>query len=252
MVESMTQDAILFGVAFVANGFAAMAGGGVGLIQLPALLLLGLPFPQALATHKVASVALGLGAATQYARRTPFDRVLAGLMLIVGAPGALLGALSMLVVPGQAARWVLGFLTIGLGIYSLSRRNMGQQYEPRNRDRRGLAIGAAGLFFIAFLNGSITAGTGLFSTLWLVRWFGLDYKRAVAYTLTFVGIVWNATGAAALGVFGAVRWSWLPPLLVGAFVGSYAGARVALGRGNRWIKTAFEVVTIAVGVRLLF
>ncbi|MDA8391099.1 MAG: sulfite exporter TauE/SafE family protein [Gammaproteobacteria bacterium] len=252
MPESMTRAAILFAVAFVANGFAAMAGGGVGLIQLPALLLLGLAFPQALATHKVASVALGLGAAARYARRVTFERTLLVIMLTAGLPGALIGALAMLVVPGQAARWVLGFLTIALGFYSLSRRDMGQRHEPRHRDPAGLAIGAAVLFLIGLLNGSITAGTGLFSTLWLVRWFGLDYKRAVTYTLVFVGIGWNATGAAALGAFGAVAWPWLPPLLAGALAGSYAGAHVALGRGNKWIKTAFEIVTIAVGARLLF
>ncbi len=252
MAQSMTQAAILFVVAFVANGFAAMAGGGVGLIQLPALLLLGLPFPQALATHKVASVALGLGAAARYVRTTPFERTLLVIMLAAGVPGALTGALAVLVVPAHAARLALGLLTMTLGLYSFSRRDMGQQHEPRHRDRAGLAIGAGVLFVIGLLNGSITAGTGLFSTLWLVRWFGLDYKRAVAYTLTFVGIGWNATGAATLGAFGAVRWSWLPPLLVGAFVGSYAGAHFALGRGNRWIKAAFEIVTIAVGARLLF
>ena len=42
-------------VAFLANLLSAFAGGGAGLVQLPALILLGFPFPVALATHKVAS-----------------------------------------------------------------------------------------------------------------------------------------------------------------------------------------------------
>ena len=49
-------------VALISNGLSAFAGGGAGLVQLPALILLGLNFSTALATHKVASVALGLGA----------------------------------------------------------------------------------------------------------------------------------------------------------------------------------------------
>ena len=56
-----TQLVILFLIAIVANWFSALAGGGAGLIQLPLLIFLGLPFPLALATHKVATVALGLG-----------------------------------------------------------------------------------------------------------------------------------------------------------------------------------------------
>ncbi len=42
-------------IALVANALSAFAGGGAGLVQLPALILLGLPFAMALATHKLAS-----------------------------------------------------------------------------------------------------------------------------------------------------------------------------------------------------
>jgi uncharacterized membrane protein YfcA len=48
---------LLFLVSLVANLFSAFSGGGAGLIQLPVLIFLGLPFTVALATHKVASVA---------------------------------------------------------------------------------------------------------------------------------------------------------------------------------------------------
>ena len=44
----------LLGIAIGANALSALAGGGAGLVQLPALILLGLPFSMALATHKVA------------------------------------------------------------------------------------------------------------------------------------------------------------------------------------------------------
>jgi len=52
----------LLTVSLAANAFSAFVGGGAGLLQLPALLFLGLPFSVALATHKVATVALGVGA----------------------------------------------------------------------------------------------------------------------------------------------------------------------------------------------
>lgn len=243
---------LLLGVAFVANGFAATAGGGVGLIQLPLLLFLGLPYPQALATHKVASVALGLGAGARYWRSGILEGRFVLLILGAGLPGVLLGALGVLTIPSAAIRVLLGLLTAGLGLYSLRRHELGQTMVERNRDRRGLAVGALGLFVIGLLNGSVTAGTGLFCTLWLVRWFGFDYKTAVAYTLALVGLAWNGSGAATLGSFGEIRWSWLPWLLAGALSGSYAGAHIAIGSSNRWIKRAFEILTIGVGVRLLF
>lgn len=238
-------------VAFFANAMAAMAGGGVGLIQLPLLLFLGLPYAQALATHKVASVALGVGAASRYRRSGLLSGRFAGFMLLTGMPGVFLGALGILAVPPHMARLALGLLTTALGVYSLGSHGLGQVARPHNRDLRGFALGGLGLFVIGLLNGSITSGTGLFCTLWLVRWFGFDYKAAVAYTLILVGLVWNATGAATLGSFGDIQWVWLPWLLVGAVTGSYTGAHLGLAVSNRWIKRAFEILTIGVGLRLL-
>ncbi len=243
---------LLLGVAFVANGFAATAGGGVGLIQLPLLLFLGLPYPAALATHKVASVALGVGAGARYWRGGVLEGRFVLLILAAGLPGVFLGALGVLAIPPAIIRTVLGLLTAGLGLYSLRRHELGQVVAARNRDGRGLVLGGAGLFVIGLLNGSVTSGTGLFCTLWLVRWFGFDYKSAVAYTLALVGLAWNASGALTLGSFGEIRWAWLPWLLAGALSGSYVGAHVAVGSSNRWIKRAFEALTIGVGIRLLF
>ncbi|MDA8192282.1 MAG: TSUP family transporter, partial [Gammaproteobacteria bacterium] len=112
----VSRSLLLVGVAFLANAFAATAGGGVGLIQLPLLLFLGLPYPQALATHKVASVALGVGAGGRYRRSGLFNRSLVLLVLASGLPGVLLGALVVLAIPQALIRMVLGALTVGLGL----------------------------------------------------------------------------------------------------------------------------------------
>jgi len=142
-------------------------------------------------------------------------------------------------------------LTIGLGLYSFFKKSLGQTLALRNTDFRGYLIGGAGLLFIGVLNGSLTSGTGLFVTIWLVRWFGLDYKLAVTYTLILVGVFWNGTGAVTLSYLGEVKWEWLPALLLGSLLGGYLGAHLAITKGNRWIKRAFEVVTLLVGTTLI-
>ena len=114
-----------------------------------------------------------------------------------------------------------------------------------------MILGGLVLFVIGGLNGSLTSGTGLFVTLWLVRWFGMDYQRAVAYTLILVGVFWNGTGALTLGILGNIRWDWIPMLLLGSLLGGYLGAHLAIKFGNRWIKRVFEIVTIAVGLKLI-
>ncbi len=245
------DQTILFLVALLANTFSALSGGGAGLIQLPVLIFLGLPFSLALATHKVASVALGVGATLRYLKADIIERRFALFILAVGLPGVVLGASLILMVPDRVAQLSLGVLTTGLGVYSWFKRDLGHHYQPSHRDPRGYLIGGGVLFLIGIINGSLTSGTGLFVTLWLVGWFGLDYKRAVAYTLILVGMFWNGSGALTLGLQSTIQWSWLPALLLGSILGGFAGAHLAIIKGNSFIKRAFEVITILVGSKLI-
>lgn len=249
--DLLEQSALLL-IAYLANTLSALAGGGAGLLQFPVLLFLGLSFATALATHKIASVALGVGATLRHLREGHLDYPFAAFMLAAGLPGVLLGANLILQIPDSWAVLALGLLTAGLGLYSRFKKGLGLDHTPKHRDRSGMLIGATGLFLIGVLNGSLTSGTGLFVTLWLVRWFGLDYKRAVAYTLILVGLFWNGLGALAVAMQTPPRWEWLPVLLLGSLLGAYSGAHLGLAKGNEVIKKAFEVLTLLVGLKLIW
>ena len=251
MTLALTDHAVLFGTAVVANFFSALSGGGVGLIQFPILIFLGLSFAQALATHKIASVFLGVGAILRHLRESHLERRASIIILAAGIPGVILGASVILKAPEKPALITLGVLTISLGLYSIFKPNLGIEHTPKNWHGRGFFSGIIGLFIVGFLNGSITSGSGLFLTIWLIRHFGMDYKRAVAYTLVLCGFAWNGTGAIVLGLAGDVAWAWLPALITGSIVGSYMGSHLALSQGNKLVKRAFEITTILIGLKLI-
>ena len=251
MVE-YTEHLVLFLIAVVANWFSALAGGGAGLIQLPILIFMGLPFSLALATHKIATVALGLGATMRHLREGHLDKLILLVIFVSGAPGVVLGALFILDVNGRHAEIALGILTLMLSLYSWFRPELGLSTSEKHRDVTGLAIGALGLFIIGFANGALSAGSGLFVTLWLVYWFGLEYKLAVAQTLVAVGLGWNGTGAVTMGAVAEVKWDWIPALIAGSLVGGYLGAHTSIQSGNLLIKRLYEVITLLVGLKLLW
>lgn len=245
------DQVILFFVSLIANIFSAFAGGGAGLIQFPVLIFLGLPFGIALATHKIASVALGVGATIRNLKEGSLQRRLVLIILLWGLPGVILGANVILLVPDRNAEVALGLLTAGLGLFSVFRPNLGLTTNTRPLTPVNIFIGGLVLFVIGILNGSLTSGTGLFVTLWLVSWFGLDYKRAVAFTLILVGLFWNSAGAITLALLSDVKWIWLPALLLGSLLGGYIGAHLAIVKGNKWIKRVYEVITLLVGLKLI-
>jgi uncharacterized membrane protein YfcA len=247
----MLEQIELFAISLVANLLSSLAGGGAGLLQLPALIFLGLPFPVALATHKLASVALGIGASIRHLRAGNIDWRFAGLVLGAGLPGVVCGALWVLKLPELVAQISLGLLTIALGIYSIVNPILGQASSPRSRTTLGYCIGGFVLFAIGMLNGSLTSGSGLFVTIWLIRWFGLSYRQALAYTMILVGFFWNGTGAITLIIYQSPHWLWLPALLAGSLLGGYLGAHLAIAKGNLFIKRVFEGMTIMTGLSLL-
>ncbi len=247
----MLEQILLFFISVVANIFSAFAGGGAGLIQLPILIFLGLPFSLALATHKIATVALGIGATIRIVKEGHTSWRLNLFMLFTGIPGVVLGALFIVGVDDASAQFSLGILTLALGLYSIFKPALGMENTAKNRHLAGWALGGLGLLCIGFANGSLSAGTGLFATMWLVKWFGLNYKQAVAHTLIAVGLFWNASGAITMGVVAEIHWAWLPTLIMGSLLGGFMGAHMAINMGSKWIKRAYEVVTLVVGLKLL-
>ena len=245
-------QAFLLLVSVLANILSAFAGGGAGLIQLPILLFLGLPFSVGLATHKIASVALGIGASFRHLQEGKLRKKLALFILLTGLPGVFLGAKVILLISDSLASLLLGFLTLYVGIFSSSKSEFGIHEKSFSYSIKDLIFGGLVLFLIGFINGSLSSGTGLFVTLWLVSWFGLTYSQAIAYTLILVGFFWNLTGAIVVGFNSQIKWTWVPILLLGSSIGGYIGAHLSLLKGNRIVKTVFEMISVSIGASLIF
>ncbi|CAH7273291.1 putative membrane transporter protein [Vibrio chagasii] len=243
--------ALFFG-SLIANTLASLSGGGAGLLQFPLLIFLGLPFSVALATHKIASVALGLGAAYTHVKGGTLSWKICIYLIIVGSIGVVVGANIVLMIPDAMAQKLLGAMILALGVYSRLKKQLGQEEQLKNRDMKGWIVGGIGLALIGIINGSLTAGSGLLVTLFLVRWFGFTYKQAVALTMICVDLFWNGIGGIAIVQAGApIYWVWLPILLLSSFIGGSLGAVLANRSSNQLVKTAFEILTFAVGIKLL-
>lgn len=245
------EQALLAILGFAASFFSALAGGGAGLLQFPALILLGLSFAAAVATHKVAVVALGVGSTLRHLREGGIDWRLLWLMTLLGLPGVVLGTRLALTIPDRPGEIVFGFVNIGLGLYSIFRPQLGISGQPRNRSGRGLVIGGMLGFSVGWLTGLVPSGPGVFTTLLMLTWFGFDYRQAVAYTMIMVGLLWNSAGAVTAGIAGPVAWHWIPALVIGGLAGGYAGAHWGLLRGNHFIKRAYETLTLIMGASLI-
>ncbi len=251
MLTELHTHILLAFIAICSNFLSALAGGGAGLIQLPSLLFLGLPFSKAIATHKVATVSLGIGASIRHLKDISLNRKISLIIIICGIPGVILGAKTILFIPEKVAIFCLGILILSLGIFSFIKKKEVEKNNKPISSAFKLYKGAFVIFLIALLNGSLSSGTGLILTFWLVNWFNFSYTQAIAYTLTLVGIIWNGTGALVLGMHNEINWLWIPALIVGSLLGGYLGAHFSIILGDKIAKKAYEFLTLLVGISLL-
>ena len=241
------EYALLLFISFVSNLFSAFSGGGAGIIQLPAILLLfEISFPVALATHKISTVLLGIGASLKFFEKNKPDRRIFYEGLIVGLPAVIIGAFSITYIDENIARKLLGILIFIVSLLSFTKGTNQKTKEVNSSVVYFL------LFTIGFLNGSLSAGTGLLYTLMLTKIYGFSFKEAIGYTLLVVGLFYNLIGAIVLYLISTISITILPVLLIGSLAGGYVGAMIAISRSNVFIKIAYQIVTLMVAYKLLF
>jgi len=249
--HSFFKSIYIFLISFFSNTFSAISGGGAGLLQLPALILLGVPYYQALASHKFATVALGIGGSIGNFNTLKNDINVALQILIFGLPGVIFGASIVEFISEQYLYLFLGIISILLAFYSFLKPNLGLSSGNNKLNLFHKIRFLIFIFLIGILNGSISSGTGLLVTILLIKTFEMDFLRAISLTFFTVGIFWNFIGAVILTKIGSVPSNILILLIIGSFTGGYFGAHLSKLKGNRLIKKTFTSVCILVGISLL-
>ena len=249
--NSISNDVSIFFISFFSNTFSAISGGGAGLLQLPALILFGLPYYQALASHKLATVALGIGGSLRNYKSLRNDISVAWQILIFGLPGVIFGTYIVDYISEKYLYLFLGIISILLAFYSFLKSDLGLSSGNNKLTLIHKIKFSIFIFLIGILNGSISSGTGLLVTILLIKTFGMDFLRAISLTFFTVGIFWNFIGAVFLTKIGSVPSNILLILIIGSFTGGYFGAHLSKLNGNIIVKKTFTAVCILVGIRLL-
>ncbi len=249
--DSLYKSISIFFISFLSNTFSAISGGGAGLLQLPALILSGVPYYQALASHKLATVALGIGGSLRNYKSLRNDISIAWQILIFGLPGVIFGASIVVYISEQYLYLFLGIISILLAFYSFAKSDLGLSSGNNKLNLFHKIRFLIYIFLIGILNGSISSGTGLLVTILLIKTFGMDFIRAISLTFLTVGIFWNFTGAIFLSKIGSVPSNILIILIIGSFTGGYFGAHLSKLKGNILIKKSFTTVCLLVGISLL-
>jgi uncharacterized membrane protein YfcA len=232
---------LLVAAGFVASVVNTVAGGG-SFLTLPLLIFLGLPAAEANGTNRLGVVFQNLAAVWGFnrARAMPWRTALQAALPATVA--SVLGAWLALHLGDREFRRILAIVMMAITLWTLAEPLVSRRADDAPRPSRPAL--ALLLFVLAGLYGGfVQAGVG-FLLLAATTFAGLDLLRGNAVKVLVVLLV----TAAALALFawdGKVRWIEGGALALGSVAGSLVGVRLAVLKGERWLRWA---VTAAIAV----
>lgn len=239
---------MLIFASFCAGFIDSIAGGG-GFILVPALMLAGLPPQAAIATNKVPAVFGTATAAYNFIRSKKVIWPIAIVGLIFALLGGAVGSkLNQGISPDLLNKIVLMILPIAAIVTFIPKKNMKQNVSSFSK--KELYIAAPFITFIlGIYDGFIGPGMGTFLIIAFYSILGMDMvnSSAVAKIVNF------ASGLGSLVMYlkaGAVIMAIGIPLLVANVLGSYIGSKLAIKKGQSFVKMILIVVFIIMFVSL--
>jgi uncharacterized membrane protein YfcA len=247
VIVSATALAVLCGAAACAGFVDAIAGGG-GLVTVPALMTF-VPSPHlALGTNKGQALFGAISSAVSFWRGDGVDRHRVPLAFACGATGAVIGALLQLRVKPEPLKPIaLALLVAAAALVALRPLVLkkAQAHDVKAPNVRLAAIALA----IGCYDGFFGPGTGSLLIVAFVTIHGDAMTRASG-NAKVVNLASNIASFIIFAIKGTILWSIALPMALANAIGAAAGARVAMKRGDAFVRVVVLVVVVALVVKL--
>jgi uncharacterized membrane protein YfcA len=244
------MEMIFLCLAALVAGFVDAIVGGGGLIQTPAVLI---ALPQyhvatLLGTTKIPSLSGTGSAALQYARRVKLNWKLLALLCSIALLAAYTGSKTVSVVSNTFMKPVIFGVLIVVAVYTYTKKDFGTMVTAAKTPRKEFIYGSIFALIIGFYDGFIGPGAGSFLVLFFISVLGFDFLKASAHA-KFVNVATNTGSIIFFAGSGHILYHYAIPMAVCNFLGSLMGARLAILKGNKFIRIFFLLVVAGTIIR---
>ena len=237
---------LIFAGGLLAGIINAVAGGG-SIITLPLLVFAGLPVAVANGTNRVAIVFQNIGAVTAFHRGGVKLPAATWALLVPSMAGALLGVRLAVNLDEETLSRVFGIILLFM-LVPILRRSGSRRAPDRKLELRWWTWPA--YFGVGVYGGFIQAGVGFLYLALLAGAQGIDLVRA-NYIKVFLVLVYTALALALFAAQGQVAAAEGAALALGTTGGGWLGARMAIKKGEAWIRAVLVVAVAVSAAKLL-
>lgn len=247
-MDFLISMALTFLIGVIASFLGAVVGGG-GLVSVPFLIFLGLPPNVAVATNKMGSIGLGIGAIPKFWKGKKIIWKWVPLFTAIAVIGGYTGANFLVEIDPSFLQKIISIIILFFVPVIFLKKEAGIKRKKTGKYRRLLGLF---LYFIVMVYaGFFGGGAGILIFYTLIMTFGFTIIESNATDI----IPWLVQAVIAFIIFafnGLVDY-WLgSSLLAGMILGGYIGAHTAVKKGNEWVKIFFAIIITASVIKLLF
>jgi hypothetical protein len=244
--------ALLCLVAFCAGFVDAIVGGG-GLIQTPAALVLLPSFPVAsvIGSLKIPSFSGTSLAAIQYLKKVTMNWKLVTIICTIAFFSSFAGSQLLTIVSNSFMKPVLLVVLTGVALYTFTKKDFGQHQEKEHSEGKELRYAVLISLILGFYDGFIGPGAGSFLILAFVSLLGFDFLQASA-NAKLVNLATNLGSITLFFLKGKIMWLVAVPMAASNALGGAIGAKMAIAKGNKFIRIFFLFIVIATLLRFMY
>ena len=240
-------------LASFAAGFVDAIVGGGGLIQTPVALILmpNVPVASIIGSLKIPAFSGTSFAAFQYLKKVKMNWKLLAIMSVVAFISAFVGSTVLTQVSNDFMKPLLLVVLTLLAIYTFMKKNFGQHQEKLLSFKQQLLYAIIISLAVGFYDGFIGPGTGSFFVVAFVSILGFDFLHASA-NAKMVNLATNFGSICLFVLKGKILWAMALPMAVCNALGGFLGAKLAISKGNGFIRGFFLVVVIGTLIRFAY
>ncbi|WP_170178487.1 sulfite exporter TauE/SafE family protein [Flammeovirga pectinis] len=249
MEEPILKYIIWFLVCVFSSVITAISGGG-GMLSLPVLISLGLPEAVLLGTNKAVLTTGTLTATIRYIKSgvVKFNRLLI-TSCFISFFAAIGGAECSRYLDTQWMLYLLLFIISSLFCIEFLKKRHPQ--KEKNKAKTPLLFIYLTVISMGFYNGFFGPGTGVISFFLFSYLTPMKVMESVAFSKT-IAVVSSLTAFAYFTYLGRIDWSYAGIGILGAIIGSWTGAGIALKVDSKKVKIFFNVILSIFLIKILF
>ncbi len=246
----LSYELIVLCAAAFSAGFVDSIVGGGGLIQLPAVMMVLPQYPivTLLGTNKLVSATGTAISAWRFSRSIPYIRTIIIPAILASFVFSFLGAYAVTLMSNETLRPL--FMVLLLVVFAVTIRNKQFGLLNHNPDVpipmwKPLAIGSV----IGFYDGFFGPGTGSFLIIAFVGLLGMTFVQGSAYA-KIINLTTNIAAILLFAFKGTFLFQYALPMMVFNMLGATVGVRLALLKGNEFVRGLLRLMVLATILKL--